>query len=58
MRFSVWLMPLGDEAALGVGMTAYFGLTIVQLTVQTVTGTWDPGDDAHPLWFFWIAVTA
>jgi hypothetical protein len=52
-----WL-PLGPALALGVGMTAYFGLTIVQLTVQTLTDTWDPGDDAYPLWFFWIAVPA
>lgn len=52
-----WLL-LGPALGLGVGMTVYFGLTMVQLAVQTLTGTWDPGDGSYPLWFFWIAVPA
>jgi hypothetical protein len=52
-----WLV-LGPGLALGVGMTAYFGMTLVMLVVDTLAGTWDPGAGAYPLWFFWIAVPA
>ena len=54
-----WVL-IGPALGLGVGMTAYFGLTVVQLAVQTLTGTgtWDQGDGSYPLWFFWIAVPA
>ena len=53
-----WLV-LGPALGLGAGMTAYFGLTLVLLAVQTLTGsTWDQGDGSYPLWFFWVAVPA
>ena len=50
-----WLV-LGPALGLGVGMTAYFGVTMVKLAVQTVTGTWEQGAGSEPLWFFWVAV--
>ena len=52
-----WLV-LGPGLVLGVGMTAYFGMTMVQLAVETFTGTWEPGTGSEPLWFLWIAVPA
>ena len=52
-----WLV-LGPALGLGVGMTAYFEVTMVNLTVQTVTGTWEQGAGSYPLWFFWVAVPA
>ena len=51
-----WLV-LGPALGLGAGMTAYFGVTMVGLAVQTVTGTWaQHGFGSYPLWFFWVAV--
>ncbi|HET7243843.1 MAG TPA: hypothetical protein VFJ07_03340, partial [Streptosporangiaceae bacterium] len=51
-----WLV-LGPALGLGVGMTAYFGVTMVKLVVETVTGTWaQHGFGSFPLWFFWVAV--
>jgi hypothetical protein len=50
-----WLV-LGPALTLGVGMTAYFGVTMVELTARTVTGTWEQGAGSYPLWFFWVAV--
>lgn len=53
-----WLV-LAPALGLGVGMTAYFGLSLVQLTVQTVTGTGEQGSGgALPLWFYWVAMPA
>ena len=52
-----WLV-LGPGLVLGVGMTAYFGMTMVKIAVETITGTWDPGAASDPLWFFWVAVPA
>jgi hypothetical protein len=50
-----WLV-LGPALGLGVGMTAYFGVTMVKLVAGTVTGTWEQGAGSLPLWFFWVAV--
>jgi hypothetical protein len=52
-----WLV-LGPGLVLGVGMTAYFGMTLVKIAVETITGTWDPGAASDPLWFLWVAVPA
>ena len=56
-RVPRWLL-LGPAAAVGGGLVVYFGLGLGQLTVETVTGTWDPGDGSLPLWFYWIAMPA
>jgi hypothetical protein len=56
-RVARWWV-LAPAASLGVGMTAYFGISIVKLAGQTLTGTWDQGFDGYPLWFFWLAVPA
>jgi len=45
-----WLV-LGPALGRGVGMTAYFGVSLVRLAVQTVTGTWEQGAGSLPLWF-------
>ncbi len=50
-----WLV-LGPALGLGAGMTAYFGVTIVRLAAQTVTGTWAQHTGPFPLWFYWVAV--
>jgi hypothetical protein len=52
-----WLL-LGPAFAIGGGMTAYFGVTILLLAAQTLTGTWDRGDGSLSLAFFWVAVPA
>ena len=52
------LLVLGPAMGLGAGMTAYFGLTLVLLAFETLTGTWDQGAGSDPLWFFWVAVPA
>jgi hypothetical protein len=54
-RVPRWLV-LGPALGLGVGMTAYFGVTMVKLAIGTVTGTWEQGPGSLPLWFFWVAV--
>jgi hypothetical protein len=56
-RVPRWLL-LGPGFALGVGLTVYFGVGIGQLAVETVNGTWNPGDGTYPLWFFWVAMPA
>ena len=52
-----WLV-LGPGLVLGAGMTAYFGMTLVKLTLETFTSTWEPGAGSEPLWFMWVAVPA
>ncbi|MFG2056772.1 hypothetical protein ACGFI9_22390 [Micromonospora sp. NPDC048930] len=42
-------------AVFGVGLVGYFGIGLAQLAVETVTGTFDPGDGRYPLAFFWVA---
>lgn len=56
-RVPRWLV-LAPGLGLGIGMTTYFGLTLVMIAAQTLTGTWQPGDGSLPLWFFWVAVPA
>jgi hypothetical protein len=50
-----WLV-LGPALGLGVGMTAYFGVTMVKIAAATVTGAWTQDFGSLPLWFFWVAV--
>jgi hypothetical protein len=56
-RVPRWLL-LGPAFAIGGMMTGYFGVTLVWLGAETLTGTWDQGDGSLPLAFFWIAVPA
>jgi hypothetical protein len=39
-------------------MTAYFGMSMVRLVAETVTGTWQRHAGSYPLWFFWVSVPA
>lgn len=50
-----WLV-LGPALGLGAGMTAYFGVTMAWLAVQTLAGTWQQDFGSEPLWFFWLSV--
>ena len=50
-----WLV-LGPALGLGAGMTAYFGMAMVQVAVETVGGTWEQDAGSLPFWFFWVAV--
>ncbi|MDO3700905.1 hypothetical protein Q3W71_04330 [Micromonospora sp. C28SCA-DRY-2] len=52
------LLPLVPAAVFAVGLVGYFGIGLAQLTVETVTGTFDPGDGRYPLAFFWVAEPA
>jgi len=52
-----WLV-IGPALVIGLGLTAYFGMTTVQLVVQTIAGTWAQGVDSLPLSFFWVSVPA
>jgi len=52
-----WLV-LAPGLALGAGMSTYFGLTLVMVASQTLTGTWQDSGGSLPRWFFWIAVPA
>lgn len=52
------LLLLVPAALFSVGLVCYFGVGIAQLTVETVTGTFDPGDGRYPLAFFWVAEPA
>lgn len=67
--FPAWLPMVGDRGVprwvvlgpalgLGVGMTAYFGLTMVQVALETFSGTWEQAAGSEPLWFYWVAVPA
>ncbi|MFG3710262.1 hypothetical protein [Micromonospora sp. NPDC047730] len=52
------LLLLVPAALFSVGLVCYFGVGLAQLTVETVTGTFDPGDGRYPLAFFWVAEPA
>jgi hypothetical protein len=52
-----WLV-LGPGLVLGVGMTAYFGMTLVKMSLGALSGAWQSSAGSEPLWFFWIAVPA
>ncbi|HEY3411148.1 MAG TPA: hypothetical protein VGK53_23525 [Propionicimonas sp.] len=56
-RVPRWLV-LAPGLALGVGMSTYFGFTLVMIAGQTLAGTWQDSGGPLPLWFFWIAVPA
>ncbi|MEQ4303901.1 hypothetical protein ABNF97_21390 [Plantactinospora sp. B6F1] len=56
-RVPRWLL-LGPGFGLGLLMVVYFGIGTGQLVVQTVSGSWDPGDGGYPLWFFWVSIPA
>ncbi|MFU8854237.1 hypothetical protein ACNAW0_25100 [Micromonospora sp. SL1-18] len=49
------LVPLVPAVVFAVGLVIYFGVGLAQLTVETATGTFDPGDGRYPLAFFWVA---
>jgi hypothetical protein len=52
-----WLV-LGPALGIAAGLTAYFGITTIELAVATLTGTSDRATGSLPLWFFWVAVPA
>ena len=52
-----WLV-LGPGLVLGVGMTAYFGVTLVKMSLETLSGASESFARSEPLWFFWTAVPA
>lgn len=52
------LLLLVPAFVFSVGLVGYFGVGIGQLTVETLTNTWDPGDGRYPLAFFWVAMPA
>ena len=52
-----WLV-LGPGLVLGVGMTAYFGMTLVKMSLAALSGASESFAGSEPLWFFWIAVPA
>jgi hypothetical protein len=56
-RVPRWLV-LGPAFAIAGGMTAYFGVSLVKLAIDTFNGTWNGGEDPLPLAFFWVAVPA
>jgi hypothetical protein len=56
-RVPRWL-PLGPGFAISGGLVVYFGVGLVQLAIETATGSWDPGDGSLPLEFFWVAIPA
>lgn len=56
-RVPRWLL-LVPAFGIGVGLTAYFGMTMVLLAGQTVSGSWDQSAGSLPLAFFWVAVPA
>jgi hypothetical protein len=56
-RVPRWLL-LWPAFGIAGGMTAYFGVALVQLAAETLSGTWDRAADDLPLAFFWVAVPA
>ena len=52
-----WLL-LAPAFAIAVGMTAYFGLSIVKIAADTVNGTGVRSPGALPPAFLWVAVAA
>jgi hypothetical protein len=58
-RVPRWLL-LGPAFGIAGLMTVYFGVSLVQLAAQTLSGTWDQiaGSLSLPLWFFWVAMPA
>ena len=56
-RVPRWL-PLGPAFAISTLMTVYFGLTLVKLAADTLSGAWRQSFGILPLAFFWVAVPA
>lgn len=57
-RVPRWLL-LAPAFAVGAGLTVYFGVGTAQLSVETLTGSWnEDGTDPLPLWFYWLAMPA
>ncbi|WP_350279072.1 hypothetical protein [Kribbella sp. HUAS MG21] len=56
-RFPRWLLLLPGYT-LGAGMTAYFGVGLVQMIVNAILGRLAYGDVGLPEGFFWVAVSA
>lgn len=56
-RVPRWLL-LGPAFAISALMTMYFGLTLVKITADTLSGAWRQSFGIFPLAFFWIAVPA
>jgi len=56
-RVPRWL-PLGPAFAISTLMTVYFGLTLVKITADTLSGAWRQSFGILPLAFFWVAVPA
>jgi len=52
-----WL-PLGPAFVIGGALTVYFGVTMVKVVADTLSGTWDRSASSLPLAFFWVAVPA
>jgi hypothetical protein len=52
-----WL-PLGPALVIAGGLTVYFGVGIVTLAAETLSGTWDRSGSPLPLAFFWVAMPA
>jgi hypothetical protein len=56
-RFPRWLLLL-PGFTIGVGMTAYFGVGLIQMVVAALQGEPVYGDVGLPDSFFWVAVPA
>jgi hypothetical protein len=56
-RFPRWLLLLPGYT-LGAGMTAYFGVGLLQMIVDAVQGRPGFGEVGLPESFFWVAVPA
>ena len=52
-----WLL-LVPATAIAVGLTAYFGMSIVKIAADAMSGTWSTGSGSLPVAFFWVAVPA
>ena len=56
-RIPRWL-ALGPGFAIGSLMTVYFGVTLLKITADTLSGAWRQSLAPLPLAFFWVAVPA
>jgi len=56
-RIPRWL-PLGPGFVIGGLMTVYFGITLVKVATDTLSGAWHQSLAPFPLAFFWVAVPA
>ena len=56
-RVPRWL-PLGPAFVISALMTVYFGITLVKVAADTLSGAWRQTLAPFPLAFFWVAVPA